>query len=116
MAQDKDKQEQISAREFRIWLEGVEEMQDDEWVPSSTQWKRIREKIDTIKDDQVVVESVSVSSTVPQYATPALWDLPPQPSYNMPMNVAPPSHNIFQGGAPRPVDSSGGAYTSEFAT
>jgi hypothetical protein len=34
--------------EFRSWLEGVEEMQAENWAPDLTQWRRIREKIDNI--------------------------------------------------------------------
>lgn len=40
----------ISVREFRMWLQGVEEMQEDSWTPSPSQWKRIRAKIDSIAD------------------------------------------------------------------
>jgi hypothetical protein len=54
MAEDKNK---ISLEEFRAWLQGVEEMQEDDWAPNMTQWKKIREKIDEI------------SSTQPQFAT-----------------------------------------------
>jgi hypothetical protein len=34
--------------EFKSWLEGVEEMQADNWAPDLTQWRRIRERIDNI--------------------------------------------------------------------
>lgn len=40
----------ISVREFRMWLQGVEEMQSEDWVPSSQQWAKIRSKIDNIAD------------------------------------------------------------------
>lgn len=40
----------ISVREFRMWLQGVEEMQDDDWTPSPQQWKRIRQKINSINE------------------------------------------------------------------
>jgi hypothetical protein len=40
----------ISIREFKMWLQGVEEMQDANWIPNATQWAKIREKINTIAD------------------------------------------------------------------
>ncbi len=39
----------ITVQEFRMWLQGVEEMQDPDWSPSPTQWSKIRSKIDDIK-------------------------------------------------------------------
>lgn len=40
----------ITINDFRMWLEGVEEMQSEDWVPDARQWQRIREKIDSIED------------------------------------------------------------------
>lgn len=52
MAEEKSKaQRTISIREFKMWLQGVEEMQDEGWTPTATQWKRIREKIELINND-----------------------------------------------------------------
>ena len=45
-----------SLKEFRAWLEGMEEMLGDEWVPSKDQWKRIRNKINTIAAVEASVE------------------------------------------------------------
>ena len=42
----------ITVKEFRMWLQGVEEMQDSAWVPNPTQWARIREKINTIEETE----------------------------------------------------------------
>jgi hypothetical protein len=36
--------------EFRAWLQGVEEMQEDGWIPSIDQWKLIRDRIDNITE------------------------------------------------------------------
>jgi hypothetical protein len=44
------KARQITINEFRMWLEGVEEMQAVGWVPDERQWRRIREKINEIID------------------------------------------------------------------
>lgn len=38
----------ISLEQFRAWLAGVEDMQDDGWTPSASQWNKIRSKIDEI--------------------------------------------------------------------
>lgn len=42
--------EEITLDKFKAWLEGVEEMQDDNWFPTAVQWNKIREKIDLIGD------------------------------------------------------------------
>lgn len=44
-------QKNISVKEFKMWLEGVEEMQEEGWVPNSTQWARIRDKIRCIAEE-----------------------------------------------------------------
>lgn len=38
-------------KEFKSWLEGVEDMQDDDWTPSDIQWKKIRKKIDELEEN-----------------------------------------------------------------
>lgn len=43
----------ISLSEFKAWLEGVEEMQADDWAPSRVQWERIRAKFMQIRNDPV---------------------------------------------------------------
>lgn len=40
----------LSLNEFRAWLSGVEEMQDESWTPSATQWRTIRAKIEEVMD------------------------------------------------------------------
>lgn len=34
--------------EFKAWLEGIEEIQPDDWCPDLPQWRMIREKISAI--------------------------------------------------------------------
>jgi hypothetical protein len=53
------KQVIITVKEFRMWLEGVEEMQAEGWVPDARQWQRIRDKINTIS----TADSVSFNTT-----------------------------------------------------
>ena len=40
----------ITLNEFRAWLEGIEELQPNDWSPSKEQWKLIRNKIDYIEE------------------------------------------------------------------
>lgn len=40
----------LSLNEFRAWLSGVEEMQDENWTPNSGQWRTIRAKIEEVID------------------------------------------------------------------
>lgn len=54
----------LTVKEFRMWLEGVEEMQAEGWVPDARQWQRIRDKINT----------VSTQSSTPLHTPP-----PPPP-------------------------------------
>jgi hypothetical protein len=49
--------EKISLEKFKAWLEGVEEMQPEDWHPDATQWKKIREKIDLINDVKTVAQA-----------------------------------------------------------
>lgn len=52
--------------EFLSWLEGVESMQEDNWVPTEQQWKKIREMLNNVKPDIVESKKTSTqSSTVP---------------------------------------------------
>jgi hypothetical protein len=82
MANDK----QITIKDFKMWLEGVEEMQDENWTPSPTQWKRIREKIDSITETQntlpqqprPVQRSMMEPNNFP--LPPSNLPVPPQPS------------------------------------
>lgn len=43
--------EHITINEFKMWLMGVEEMQDDGWCPTPQQWAKIRNRIDMLADD-----------------------------------------------------------------
>lgn len=38
----------ITLREFKAWLQGVEELQPKDWHPDGAQWKLIRKKINNI--------------------------------------------------------------------
>jgi len=76
MAQKK-RAKKITMMEFRAWLQGVEEMQPAGWCPDETQWKVIREKINTIKDD------TSAGLNKPAVPVPA-GPIPRRPGHNPP--------------------------------
>lgn len=57
----------ITVKEFKMWLEGVEEMQDSDWTPTPAQWSRIRAKIDTV--DEITAPAVQMH-TAPSFAIP----------------------------------------------
>lgn len=44
----------ITVKEFKMWLDGVEEMQPEGWTPDQRQWTRIREKINSIGESTSV--------------------------------------------------------------
>ena len=72
----------ITIKEFRMWLEGVEEMQDDSWVPDSKQWARIRSKINSVEDgpaSQAILHPVSqqhVANSTTYQTFPATFEVP----------------------------------------
>jgi hypothetical protein len=41
----------ITIKEIKFWLEGITEFQDDDWVPNAEQWRTVREKIMSLKED-----------------------------------------------------------------
>jgi hypothetical protein len=90
MAEQKEKST-LSVREFRMWLQGVEEMQGDDWSPSPLQWAKIRNKIDNIQD----LPTPALPPTVfPQHRQiePAIFTAPQQPQQAMvPVMPAGPS-------------------------
>lgn len=59
MAQQRKKRagrkgKKITLSEFKAWLEGIEELQPDDWSPTQEQWKKIRNKIDCIVESEPV--------------------------------------------------------------
>lgn len=98
----------LTVKEFRIWLQGVEEMQEANWTPSPSQWKRIREKLELVNDAQPVglkpVGPVYRNNeppmlppgfpVPPMYANPGAGDPPPAaagPSSLAPVPPVPPA-------------------------
>lgn len=40
-----------TVKQFKAWIEGVEEMQKADWHPSKEQWAKIRDKIDALGEE-----------------------------------------------------------------
>lgn len=56
----------ISVSEFKSWMSGVEDMQEDDWVPNKQQWERIKSKIELLSDEAIVAQQ----DTQQGYETP----------------------------------------------
>lgn len=69
--------------EFKAWLSGVEEMQEEGWVPNEQQWELIRERIDRIKEDEPKKDQTTQHSAQPRGTHPVAQqpvDVPMIPS------------------------------------
>ena len=92
MARKRTKKQTLN--EFRAWLNGVEELQPEDWAPDAAQWKLIREKINNIsepRDSSVdtatltkLIESLGTASPRPNaspnpYPGPYAGGHPPNP-------------------------------------
>ncbi len=119
--------------EFRAWLSGVEELQPEEWSPSSEQWLLIRARIDKIIDPEpeiihITGAALGTNSKPEQPVTPGfvpapvVGGVPPDvlvESGHAPANLPAPATEMPQpGGAPRSVtsniDTTNGNYESGF--
>ena len=121
-----NEKKKLTVKEFLMWLEGVEEMQDAGWCPSATQWKRIRDKIDDI--DSTVSNSPTFSSgpsgVVPepiQHApvsfAPSVYassNMMPNPSVDLAGRPFLPE-TLGQAAKTPSIDTSNGKYGSPFA-
>lgn len=125
-------QQKISLKDFKSWLQGVEDMQEEGWTPSPTQWKKIREKIDQIQETVITVPQ---SPQPYQPATPQPWSPPyivtatdshtntlghaPKMSQFQPIHPPPPPINTESGltteNTKTPnIDTSDGKYNTSF--
>lgn len=85
----------ISLSEFKAWLEGLDDALGDNWVPSKDQWKRIREKIEVIKEEQTVMNvqapsSQPISPTVPMAPPGTTLLTEPAPIMGSTLDMVPP--------------------------
>jgi len=86
MAAKKKSTKKVTYAEFLAWLEGVESMQEENWTPSPTQWKTIREKLNTVKPDvevkEVKVETAAAAPMTPMAPGPSRSAFEPMPQHN----------------------------------
>jgi hypothetical protein len=67
------KSNSITVSEFKSWMSGVEDMQESGWVPSKSQWDRIKSKIALLSEEsfdrfeQVFDAAQPPAQPVPQY-------------------------------------------------
>jgi hypothetical protein len=114
------KKRKIDVTEFRAWLEGVEEMQGPEWVPNLEQWQRIREKIDSIREDAPVPKQQRAEQPAPQQQRPVQY-AQPAPQYSTlgaePQRSQPIPRQTQPGGMIKTpdLDTGDGTYESGFA-
>jgi hypothetical protein len=80
MAKKKSKNE-ISVSEFKSWISGIEDMQEDDWVPNKTQWDKIKAKIELLSDDIVETTVDHATPAYPQYQQPVQQYHQPMPIY-----------------------------------
>jgi hypothetical protein len=82
----------ITISEFKAWLEGITDLQGEEWSPNPEQWKKIKSKLFSIEGFDLPVErqitiiveralgKVRWQNFVPPAAQPQqLWQPPVQP-------------------------------------
>lgn len=83
-------------KEFMSWLEGVECMQTEDWVPNKTQWKTIRKMVGNLKPEVIERTVNSNSNTqknvpnenVVSYQNSPNVQMPPQPILQQPSQSA----------------------------
>jgi len=61
------KPQKMSVSQFKMWIQGLSEFQDDDWVPNVNQWNLIRDRIDML-DEETSVQTV-VHHQAPQYSS-----------------------------------------------
>jgi len=47
--------------ELKMWIEGVGEFQEGDWVPTPDQWKKIREEVMNARNDEAAIPQVGGS-------------------------------------------------------
>jgi hypothetical protein len=121
--------ETISLNDFRSWLQGVEDMQDDNWTPTSTQWIKIRQKIDCIEQQASLpnppvyptgVRTASFQSPQPSIMeqqfipAPAPMPFPSPTTGRVSTFIPPPPPAHFDSTKTPDIDTSTGEYKPAF--
>jgi hypothetical protein len=131
--------QKITIKEFKMWLEGVIEMQDDGWTPDPKQWTKILEKIHNINEESGTSKAnrgAAREESYYQYHAPIVHSplmdpsiqiddsVPQQPIYAGPSRLShaaparPVGHNVFGNNmypAQTPnIDTASESYTPPF--
>lgn len=81
-----EKSRSLSISDFRMWLEGVEEMQPADWSPDANQWAKIREKINCIDDSLPGPPQIAPAGVIHREPIRfATEDTPPKAPQNIPL-------------------------------
>jgi len=76
MAKIRKRRQKQTLKEFRAWLQGVEELQPEGWSPDSDQWVLIRDKIDGVVEEKTVPPVVAPQQSVQTQHMPVTPQLP----------------------------------------
>lgn len=114
MAARRRKVKKYTLKEFQAWLEGIEEIQPDDWTPDKAQWDMIRERIGAIVEEEkpaTVEKPVVPTPTGPTVRGPS-GPLGPQGTRGPepePMPAAPPPGGFQSSLTTNPLMDGGGA-------
>ena len=81
MAAKKKKNNDMTIAEFKSWIAGIEDMNEDDWVPNAVQWGKIRSKISLLTEqeaDVVEYQQPQVQQYAYQQQLPPVYQ-PPMP-------------------------------------
>ena len=100
--------------EFKNWIDGMHEFEDEDWSPSSEQWNYIKDSIYAIIeeeyfDDNPVIQQPQSNNFNQTYQPPVI----PQGSGLNNIHVSQPVGNI-DNRLKQDIDTSDGQYKSEF--
>lgn len=98
--------------EFKTWVEGLSEFQEDGWVPNLEQWEHIKSSIDAITENSPVPNVVT-----PQHHTNVSTARmnPVLPTSKLSASVPSQNMNLHEPSkVKRDIDTSNGHYTSDF--
>jgi hypothetical protein len=60
----------MSVQEFKMWIKGLSDFQDDSWSPNKPQWEHIRLLIDSLSDTVVVTNRPQSQQPIRQPVAP----------------------------------------------
>lgn len=61
------KRSEVSVGEFKSWISGIQDMQEDDWTPNKSQWIKIRDKINLLAENEEATPTPQPQYQQPQY-------------------------------------------------